>query len=511
MKEACLLDFSSANFRIKNDLLILGIGKNKLKNIMDRKHKMLKKIIILSCCFFQVFGSGGQPAQADSKQPVKSTQETLITQTKKLATKTNPFLDTVSTAQEIQDIILGYINQCFHNRDILDSQTFVQPKTGAEKLSQSSDFAYSPDGKYIALVRSGIQLNQLAIYDSNLQNPKIYEWYEDLKNVRLRYSRDGKYVALFCAYKIIIFDASTLKILKIIDRAGIENVIFMQNSTHLMGALIIGAHKSHPENGLYDCHWNIEEPKFTRVEFGTENPSMIRVVDLSPDGNHVIETVTSFALSSGFVVWDYQTRKKIASHKICFYYVRTVAYSPSGLYFAVVGTRKINIYDTQRYTLLSKIDCQFPSESVMDFPCHCIAFSPDDKCLAFATKNSIHIVDLKTKKRIFTHTFENCLHPKLAYDPSGAVISVCLDDRISLFDAPSSVCFADDGDRWKLMREKLPDPVPKCGHCQKSNAALSKKLKRCGRCHKNWYCSVECQSVDWNRHKWACIMNSTSK
>jgi hypothetical protein len=30
-------------------------------------------------------------------------------------------------------------------------------------------------------------------------------------------------------------------------------------------------------------------------------------------------------------------------------------------------------------------------------------------------------------------------------------------------------------------------------------------FKRCGRCHRAWYCSRLCQQADWPRHRTACI------
>ena len=43
-----------------------------------------------------------------------------------------------------------------------------------------------------------------------------------------------------------------------------------------------------------------------------------------------------------------------------------------------------------------------------------------------------------------------------------------------------------------------------CSTCEQS----IKKLKRCSRCRKTRYCSVECQRQDWNRHKETCASSS---
>ncbi|KAJ6509325.1 hypothetical protein C8R47DRAFT_1098310 [Mycena vitilis] len=44
-----------------------------------------------------------------------------------------------------------------------------------------------------------------------------------------------------------------------------------------------------------------------------------------------------------------------------------------------------------------------------------------------------------------------------------------------------------------------------CVHCHRDPFEAPKvKLKRCGRCKLTRYCSVGCQTADWNRHKSVC-------
>lgn len=43
------------------------------------------------------------------------------------------------------------------------------------------------------------------------------------------------------------------------------------------------------------------------------------------------------------------------------------------------------------------------------------------------------------------------------------------------------------------------NPKNKCAHCSKQNCT-----DRCGKCHKIYYCSEECQKKDWLRHKAVC-------
>jgi hypothetical protein len=43
-----------------------------------------------------------------------------------------------------------------------------------------------------------------------------------------------------------------------------------------------------------------------------------------------------------------------------------------------------------------------------------------------------------------------------------------------------------------------------CSHCHKTSAELTTALKQCGKCHRQPYCSRECQVAHWPTHKSAC-------
>lgn len=43
-----------------------------------------------------------------------------------------------------------------------------------------------------------------------------------------------------------------------------------------------------------------------------------------------------------------------------------------------------------------------------------------------------------------------------------------------------------------------------CDHCGKTQAVLGKKLKRCQRCMKTYYCGKDCQKSAWSQHKKVC-------
>jgi len=60
----------------------------------------------------------------------------------------------------------------------------------------------------------------------------------------------------------------------------------------------------------------------------------------------------------------------------------------------------------------------------------------------------------------------------------------------------------------KRYSKNLPIVTSKmCRICQTSEITHKKNksnMKRCGRCKKAWYCSVECQRKDWSIHKLEC-------
>ena len=43
-----------------------------------------------------------------------------------------------------------------------------------------------------------------------------------------------------------------------------------------------------------------------------------------------------------------------------------------------------------------------------------------------------------------------------------------------------------------------------CTKCRKPESQLPTSLKRCAKCHGNFYCSRECQKADWKTHKPVC-------
>lgn len=57
----------------------------------------------------------------------------------------------------------------------------------------------------------------------------------------------------------------------------------------------------------------------------------------------------------------------------------------------------------------------------------------------------------------------------------------------------------------RVVDLKEKDPAKKCANCGCVVGATIKKLLRCSRCKKVYYCDVECQKFDWSRfHKFHC-------
>ncbi|KAI9001491.1 ankyrin [Trametes punicea] len=57
--------------------------------------------------------------------------------------------------------------------------------------------------------------------------------------------------------------------------------------------------------------------------------------------------------------------------------------------------------------------------------------------------------------------------------------------------------------KWKRKRAGEANPVDQkaCATCGKADV----QLKWCAKCHTTWYCSKECQKLDWPSHKQVCI------
>ena len=55
------------------------------------------------------------------------------------------------------------------------------------------------------------------------------------------------------------------------------------------------------------------------------------------------------------------------------------------------------------------------------------------------------------------------------------------------------------------FEEKFTNIVPSAPpSCNKPNC-LKQATNRCGRCQLIWYCSRECQGIDWKKHKKVCV------
>ncbi|KAL7279459.1 hypothetical protein ACG7TL_007302 [Trametes sanguinea] len=60
--------------------------------------------------------------------------------------------------------------------------------------------------------------------------------------------------------------------------------------------------------------------------------------------------------------------------------------------------------------------------------------------------------------------------------------------------------------KWKRKRagETAPLDEKACTVCRKKDV----QLKWCAKCHKTWYCSKECQKLDWPSHKQTCVSHN---
>ncbi|KAI0656417.1 ankyrin [Cubamyces menziesii] len=57
--------------------------------------------------------------------------------------------------------------------------------------------------------------------------------------------------------------------------------------------------------------------------------------------------------------------------------------------------------------------------------------------------------------------------------------------------------------KWKRIRAGATNPTDQkaCAVCSRTDV----QLKWCARCHQTWYCSRECQRLDWPTHRQSCV------
>lgn len=53
-------------------------------------------------------------------------------------------------------------------------------------------------------------------------------------------------------------------------------------------------------------------------------------------------------------------------------------------------------------------------------------------------------------------------------------------------------------------REGAPTVNQLCRNCNKNESDIDGKMKQCANCGNAWYCSRECQKIDWKKHKLVC-------
>ena len=71
-------------------------------------------------------------------------------------------------------------------------------------------------------------------------------------------------------------------------------------------------------------------------------------------------------------------------------------------------------------------------------------------------------------------------------------------------------CFTPE-ERKQIKTVTRQTTLKACERCSKTKVSTGKSLRRCSRCMRVHYCSVECQTKDWARHKTSCVEGGQKK
>lgn len=95
----------------------------------------------------------------------------------------------------------------------------IQEFTSQDEIEIFKDFAYSPDGKYLASAidkkwpgsKTGSAKGFIDIWDTSTGTVKTLQWDSDRRIKGLSYSHDGKYLAVASDKYIKLYDAQEIR------------------------------------------------------------------------------------------------------------------------------------------------------------------------------------------------------------------------------------------------------------------------------------------------------------
>ncbi len=246
--------------------------------------------------------------------------------------------------------------------DNVDVTTWTLPEGAIARLGRGSnpDFAFSPDGQYLAI---GNTIG-LWVYDLETLSP-IALWETERGMIfHIAFSPNGKWIAVCNSDKILkvldIQNGACLSQVKLDEY--ITNLTFSNDSQYLA---VVYANAPTAEV------WQVETAKpVAQFTADTEEESYDSPISFSPDTRLVAFTcgTTTTDDAESIIVWDMESGKQIAclsAHTDC---ISTLCFSPCGQFLASGGEDgTVYVWDVntwqrvQSYSDYGKVYCIIPS------------------------------------------------------------------------------------------------------------------------------------------------------
>jgi RNA polymerase sigma factor (sigma-70 family) len=343
-----------------------------------------------------------------------------------------------------------------------------QPRTGQELYrmpafgawSGRASFAFSPDSKLLATLQgcakiglseatTGKPLRTLVLSEI----PGLEPGDPDRENVHtLRFSPDGKFLALALPNHFLVLDATTGKVVQHCQECIRSFAFSPDNRTLLMEV------DFHPNPG---GRWgrpleiHVRDRVTGKVLRRQEvHGGTTRHIDaVAPDG----ETIAT-AWDDGVVLWELttlQTRNQLAGKMGG---VMGLAFSPDGIALVAAGQNgKIHVWDVATGEELRQLAAEAPTLGMA-------AVSSDGKRVAGIVGSTIGLWDVDTGKALFQHHGHQAKVNSVAYSPDGRLLASGGNDKVVIWDtathlpvrhhqgaATGSVAFSPDGAHLALL------------------------------------------------------------
>jgi RNA polymerase sigma factor (sigma-70 family) len=320
-------------------------------------------------------------------------------------------------------------------------------------------FAFSGDGKLLATRqdRTTIALSETATGKPlrTLVLPEIPDHDQgvpDLENPHaLRFSPDGKWLALALPRHFLVLDAATGKAVQQ-NAEHVPSFTFLPDKQALL--VEVDVNRKVPDKVAKPREIQVREIATGKMLSRLEVRGPARPMDaVSPDG----KTIATASLCV-VVLWDAATGETARTLSGATGAIMGLAFVPDGTaVIAASETGKVHVWDVATGKLLHQWAAQAPTLGAA-------AFSADGKKVAALVHNTVGLWDAATGKALFEHHGHRGRVNAVAYSPDGKLLVSAGDDQLLMWDTATrlpvrhdrgagtgSVAFAPDGALLALL------------------------------------------------------------